>query len=104
MARSQGYLRLATTATRTLAEQAFDAIREAVLIVDTRRKHLPLVLLNSTARGCFGSDPEPSSLVGSSLFGLLDAASASLMQPLLTSVAGGELPLTRLLDLAVDSG
>jgi PAS domain S-box-containing protein len=97
MGRSQGYLRLATTATRTLAEQAFDAIREAVLIVDTRRKHLPLVLLNSTARGCFGSDPEPSSLVGSSLFGLLDAASASLMQPLLTSVAGGEVPLTRLL-------
>jgi len=97
MGRSQGYLRLATTATRTLAEQAFDAIREAVLIVDTRRKHLPLVLLNSTARGCFGSDPEPSSLVGSSLFGLLDAASASLMQPLLTSVAGGEFPLTRLL-------
>ena len=104
MGRSQGYLRLATTATRTLAEQAFDAIREAVLIVDTQRKHLPLVLLNATARGCFASDPEPSSLVGSSLFGLLDAASASLMQPLLASVAVGEQPLTRLLTWRVIQG
>ncbi len=104
MARSQGYLRLATTATRTLAEQAFDAIREAVVIVDTRSKNLPLVLLNSTARSCFGGDSEPSSLVGSSLFGLLDAASASLVQPLLASVAGGEPPLTRLLTWRLTQG
>jgi PAS domain S-box-containing protein len=104
MARSQGYLRLATTATRTLAEQAFDAIREAVLIVDTRSKHSPLVLLNSTARSGFSNDSEPSSLVGSSLFGLLDAASASLVQPLLTAVAGAEPSLTRLLTWRLTQG
>ncbi len=104
MARSQGYLRLATTATRTLAEQAFDAIREAVVIVDTRPKHLPLVLLNSTARRCFGSDSDPTSLVGSSLFGLLDAASASMVQPLLTALAGGESGSTRLLTWRLTQG
>jgi PAS domain S-box-containing protein len=87
-----------------LAEQAFDVIREAVVIVDTRPKHLPLVLLNSTARSCFGSEPEPSSLVGSSLFGLLDAASASLVQPLLISVAGGDPPSSRLLTWRLTHG
>ena len=106
MGRSQGYVRLATTARRTLAEQAFDAIREAVVIVDARLKHLPLVLLNSAARSCFDSESESelSSLVGSSLFGLLDAASASMVQPLLTSVAAGEPSLTRLLSWRLAQG
>jgi PAS domain S-box-containing protein len=104
MGRSQGYVRLAKTATRTLAEQAFDAIREAVVIVDTRLKHLPLVLLNSAARGSFGSESEASSLVGASVFGLLDAPSASMVQPLLTSVASGEPSLTRLLTWRLTQG
>jgi len=52
MARSPDYLRLATNATRTLAEAAFDGIREAVLVVDVRAKHLPVVLANRAARAC----------------------------------------------------
>jgi hypothetical protein len=37
MARSSGYVRLATKTTRTLAEKAFDVIREAVVVVDCPR-------------------------------------------------------------------
>ena len=95
MARSPGYLRLATKATRTLAEKAFDVMREAVVVVDTRPKHLPLVLVNAAARRCLGGDSEPSALIGSSLFGLLGAASASMLQYLLTSIAEGESALNR---------
>jgi PAS domain S-box-containing protein len=95
MARSSGYLRLATKATRTLAEKAFDVIREAVVVVDTRPKHLPLVLVNAAARRCLGGDSEPSALIGSSLFGLLGAASASMVQYLLTTITDSESGLNR---------
>jgi PAS domain S-box-containing protein len=104
MGRSQGYLRLAKTATRTLAEQAFDAIREPVVIVDAAPAHVPLVLLNSAARRCLGGDAKPTTLVGSSLFGILDAASASLVQPLLGEVELGEPGITRLLTWRVTQG
>jgi PAS domain S-box-containing protein len=105
MARSPGYLRLATRTTRTLAEKAFDVIREAVVVVDTRPKHLPLVLANAAARDCLdGGYSEPSALIGSSLFGLLGAASASVAQSLLTSVAGGDSSLTRSLTWRLAQG
>jgi PAS domain S-box-containing protein len=94
MARSSGYVRLATRTTRTLAEKAFDVIREAVVVVDTRPKHLPLILANSAARACLGGEPEPS-LIGSSLFSLLGATSASVVQSLLTSVADSDSNLSR---------
>jgi PAS domain S-box-containing protein len=95
MAKSPGYLRLATRATRTLAEKAFDAIRDAVIIVDTRKKHLPLVLANAAARSCLTEDSEASTLIGSSLFGLLGAASASIAQELLVSISDGEKGMSR---------
>ena len=104
MARSSGYLRLATKATRTLAEKAFDVIREAVVVVDTRPKHLPLVLVNAAARRCLGGDSEPSTLIGSSLFGLLGAASASMVQYLLTTITEGESGLNRSLTWRLTRG
>ncbi len=104
MARSSGYLRLATKATRTLAEKAFDVIREAVVVVDTRPKHLPLVLVNAAARRCLGGDSEPSALIGSSLFGLLGAASASMVQYLLTTIAESESGLNRSLTWRLTRG
>ena len=79
MARSPDYLRLATSATRTLAEAAFDAIRNAVLVVDTRVKYLPVVLANQAATDCLTS-PDSERLEESSLYGLLGAVSASLIE------------------------
>jgi len=89
MARTPDYLRLATTASRTLAEAAFDSVREAVLIVDVRPKHFPVVLANASARGCLGSAADASSLLESSLYGLLDAASASVIEGLFTALPEG---------------
>jgi PAS domain S-box-containing protein len=105
MARSPGYLRLATRATRTLTERAFDAIREAVVVVDTRPKHFPLVLVNAAARDCLGgSESEPSALIGSPLFGLLGAVSASVAQSLLNSVVDGDPSVTRSLTWRLPQG
>jgi PAS domain S-box-containing protein len=82
MARSPDYLRLATSAARTLAEVAFDSIREAALIVDVRAKHLPVVLANRAARECL-TPADFAGLVDSSLYGFLGAASASVIESLL---------------------
>jgi len=89
MARSPDYLRLATSATRTLAEAAFDGIRDAVVVVDTRVKHLPVVLANQAAQDCLTS-PNSESLEESSLYGLLGAASASLIESAMASLSETE--------------
>ena len=88
MARSPDYLRLATSAPRTLAETAFDGIREAVLVVDVRPKHMPVVLANQAARGFLAPSPDPADLVDSSLYGYLTASSASMIESVMVSLSG----------------
>jgi PAS domain S-box-containing protein len=93
MASSPDYLRLAASATRTLAEAAFESAREAVVVVDARAKHLPLLLANRTARSCLTAGAE--TLAEASLYGLLGGASASIIEALLTSLAEAQSSLTR---------
>src|ERR1700761_5254558 len=89
MARSPDYLRLATNATRTLAETAFDGLREAVLVVDARIKHLPVVLANRAAHEDLTA-AESEDLLDSSLYALLGAASASLIESAMASLSEAE--------------
>jgi PAS domain S-box-containing protein len=89
MARSPDYLRLATKATRTLAETALDCLREAVVVVDSRAKHLPLVFANAAARASLAPDAEPAAFAETSLYGLLGAESASAMESNLASLGTG---------------
>jgi PAS domain S-box-containing protein len=91
MARSPDYLRLATNATRTLPEAAFDGIRDVVLVVDARAKHLPVVLGNAAARTCL----MPADLVDSSLFGFLGAASASVIESVMASLSDTKPAVTQ---------
>jgi PAS domain S-box-containing protein len=86
MARSPDFLRLATNATRTLAESAFDGIREAVMVVDVRAKHLPVVLANQAARECL-TPADSAGLVDSSLYGFLAGASASVIESAMASLS-----------------
>ena len=86
MARSPDYLRLATSTTRTLAEAAFDDVREAVLVVDVRAKHLPVVLANRAARECL-APADPAGLADSSLYGVLAATSASVIEARMASLS-----------------
>ncbi len=94
MARAPDYLRLATSTTRTLAEVALDSVREAVLVVDVRPKHLPVVLANRAARECL-TPTDSAGLVDSSLYGLLGAASASVIELVLASLSDTKPTVTQ---------
>lgn len=96
MARSPDYLRLATNATRTLAEAAFDHGRDAVLVVDARPKHLPVVLANRAARDCLMA-PDAGGLAESSLYGCLGAASAAVIGSAMASLTDSNAAVTRVL-------
>jgi PAS domain S-box-containing protein len=94
MARSPEYLRLATSATRTLAEAAFDCAREAVLVVDVRAKHLPVVLANQAARMCLTSSGSEG-LIDSSLYEFLGAAAASVIESATASLSEARPAVTQ---------
>jgi PAS domain S-box-containing protein len=97
MATSPDVVRLASSATRPLTETAFDALREAVLVVDTRLSYFPLVLANAAARRCFLGDCNAGSLLDFSLHALLGLATDSAIEALLGLQASGETSITRVL-------
>src|SRR6266851_2186558 len=84
MATSPDYLRLATSSTRALADTALDSLREAVVVVDARHKHLPVVLANTAARRCLSPPTDAVGLIETSLQRWLGSASASMIETLLT--------------------
>jgi hypothetical protein len=77
MATSPDFLRLAANATRALADTALDSLPIAVLVIDSRHKHLPLVLANSAARRCLIADKNAATLIETPLARLLGTASAA---------------------------
>src|SRR5258708_22102814 len=87
MATSPDYVRLASSATRALTDAIFDALREAVLVVDTRSKHLPIVLANWAARRCFLGDPDAGSLIDCSLYSLLGSSTDVAVEAALRSLS-----------------
>jgi hypothetical protein len=88
MATSPDFLRLASSAGRALADTALDSLRDAVLVVDARHKHWPVVLANVAARRCL-LDSDSSGFVEMPLARLLladsvariDSALAALTDP-----------------------
>src|SRR5258708_21173746 len=86
MATSPDFLRIASSAARALADTALDSLRDAVLVVDVRHKHLPVVLANVAARQCV-TEPDPAPLIEPPLALVLGAASAANIHPILTSLA-----------------
>jgi PAS domain S-box-containing protein len=103
MATSPDYLRLATSSTRALADAALDGLREAVVVVDARRRHLPVVLMNAAARRCLASG-DPVGLIESSLHRLLTAASATLVDATLASLTDSRSPASRVLEWRTAQG
>jgi len=86
MATSPDFLRLAANATRALADTALESLREAVLVVDARHKHLPIVLANAAARRALSGSDTPEFLE-TPLALVLDASSAASIGNLLSSVS-----------------
>src|SRR5580704_12984288 len=94
MATSPDFLRLASNATRTLADTALDSLRDAVLVVDARQKHLPVVLANAAARQCL-FEPDPVALIEAPIARYLDADSAIQIVPIISSLADAKTPSSR---------
>jgi len=82
MATSPDYVRLASSASRPLTEAIFDALREAVVVIDARFKHLPLVLANATARRCLLGNVDARPLNDCSIYSLLGAEADSAVEAL----------------------
>jgi PAS domain S-box-containing protein len=98
MATSPEYVRLASSATRPLTDAVFDALREAVLVVDAKSRDLPLVMANSAARRCLLGNSEFISPVATlSLHSLLAAAADSAIEAALAALAAGKSSATRVL-------
>jgi PAS domain S-box-containing protein len=102
MATSPDYLRLASSATRALADSALDNLRDAVLVVDARHKHSPIVLANAAARRCLETDG--ASLVESPLASILGSASAPKLDALITTVADPGVNCARVLSWRFSGG
>src|SRR6267142_5725368 len=92
MATSPDYLRLATSSTRALADTALDSLRDAVVVVDARHKHLPVVLANAAARRCLSPATDALDLIESSLQRWLGSASASAVESMMTALPDPGLP------------
>jgi PAS domain S-box-containing protein len=90
MATSPDYLRLAANATRALADTALDSMRHAVLVVDARHKHLPLVLANAAARRCLAAEGNDATLIEAPLARLLGTASAATIETMVAMQSGAE--------------
>jgi PAS domain S-box-containing protein len=97
MATSPDYVRAASSAARALTDAIFDALRDAVLVVDTRSKHLPILLANSTARRCFLGDPDSGLLIDCSLYSLLGSTTDTAVEAALGSLSAGRASSSRTL-------
>ncbi len=83
MATSPGYIRLATSAPRSLFETAFDAIWDPVVGGVARLAHVPIVLANAAAHLEFERETTEDSLIESSVYALLAPESVSTVQSVL---------------------
>ena len=95
MATSPDFLRLAASASRALADTALDNLRDSVLVIDARHKHLPLVLVNAAARGCLSGAADGTNLIESPLARVLGSASAAAVDSLLSSLVESKMPVSR---------
>jgi len=94
MATSPDYLRLATSSTRALADAALDSLSEAVVVVDARRRNLPVVLANAPARHCL-TPIDQAGVLESPLHRLLTAASSTTMGAALASLTDSQAPISQ---------
>ena len=98
MASSPEYVRLTAGAIRPLADSAFDALRDAVLVVDTRLSDLPVVLANAVARRCILGESDSATLVESSLHSLLGESMGDVIEAAMGALAGGKSSIRRVLN------
>ncbi len=97
MATSPDFARLASTVTRALPDAVFDALREAVIVVDARAQQLPLLMANEAARRCLTVEGESGPVAGTSLYALLGESADSAIEAAIGSIGNGKPAAKRVL-------
>lgn len=104
MATSADFVREASGASRPLADNIIDALREAVVIVDVNDPKFPVVLANSAAERCFADGRSPRSLVQCPLHALLGPATDSVVASGAATRPQGVSSITRVLPWRLPRG
>jgi len=97
MATSPEIVRLATNATRALADTALDSLRDAVVVVDARIKTLPVILANAAARRHLRAHSETPNFIEMPLKELLGSACAQAIESTLASLSDPRIPTGRVM-------
>ena len=97
MASSPDFARFALSAARPLTDDIFDALREAVIVVDARSQELPLLLANAAARRCILGDVAPDASIDLSLYSLLGSTTESVVAAALGTLTSGKASVNRML-------
>lgn len=97
MATSPGYGRVAIEATPPLTDAIFDALREAVIVIDAEFPHLPLIMANSAAKCSLLGSSECALSPDQSLYSLLGRATDSAIERAIASLTAGKPSTNRVL-------
>ena len=103
MATSPDFLRLATSTKRALSDTALDSLKDAVIVVDARRKNLPVVFVNQAARLCL-ADRDGLSIIEAPLDRWLTAKSLSSLEAILAAAPDSAIEADRLFEWRVLTG
>jgi len=83
-------------AARTFSDLALDALGEAVLLIDTRRHHKPVLLANAAAARFFVDGAESASLLDSCLYEWLRPAEAEAVEATITGLSRHQAGVSRI--------
>jgi PAS domain S-box-containing protein len=104
MATSPDFARLAGGAVRPLTDDVFDALREAVIVVDPRSGKLPVILANAAARRCILGEPKAAASGDVSLHALLGPVTESVVAAALGTLTSGKSRVNRTLTWRLPRG
>ena len=96
MATSPECVRVVLGAARTFSDLALDALREAVLLIDTRQHHKPVLLANAAAARFFVDGAASASLLDSCLYEWLRPAEAEAVEATIAGLSRHQAGVSRI--------
>ena len=104
MATSPEYLRHVRNSYRVLADTALDSLRDAVVVVDARQKHLPVLLANAAARRYLREPADAIAMVAIPLHRWMTAASVAAIESIVANLAETRSPANCVLSWRLAKG
>src|SRR5271166_6168722 len=96
MATSPEFVRVVLGTARTFSDIALDTLREAVLLIDTRLHHKPVLLANAAARRFFVGPADAAPLLDSCLYEWLRVSEAEAVEATLAALTRQQAAVSRI--------